>query len=266
MTSTVETIQLPHPQGGCLIGSFCPADSTGDVVVSVHGFGSARGGNKAVALRRACALRGWTWAAFDFRGHGDSSGKLHELTGTRLQEDLAVVRDFLVQNGAKRLYLCGSSMGGWASAWFARTHPHLVAGLVLIAPAFRFIHRRWEECSEAERLEWQRIGRRLINSPWLGGVELGYALVEERNRFDPVTLTGNWQTPTLIFHGMKDDTVPYRDTLEVVEAIAQATVEVRLFRDGDHRLDTRADLMAEEACRFFTPRIQSEAFDSTVKG
>jgi len=251
MTGAVETIHLPHPHGGQLVGSFCPAAAPADVVLSVHGFGSTRGGAKADALRQACAARGWTWAAFDFRGHGDSSGTLRELTGSRLLEDLGVIRDFLAQNGARRLFPVGSSMGGWASAWFARDHAHLVPALVLIAPAFRFIHRRWDECSAAEREDWRKTGRRLIHSPWLGGVELGYALTQERDRYDPGELARGWQAPTLIFHGMRDDTVPYADTLDLASAVGAAPVEVRLFHDGDHRLNERAEMLAEEACRFF---------------
>ena len=85
---------LSLPAGGHLAADF--DDRPGPFgVVWVHGFGSHRGGEKAAAVRAECGRRGWAFAAFDFRGHGQSGGAMHELRASGLLEDLAVVRDFL---------------------------------------------------------------------------------------------------------------------------------------------------------------------------
>ncbi|MBY0227753.1 MAG: alpha/beta hydrolase, partial [Gemmataceae bacterium] len=78
-------------------------------VLYVHGFGSEHRGSKAQDLRRACAAAGMGFAAFDFRGHGASSGTMRDLRASGLQADLDAVADHL---RAERLYLFGSSMGG----------------------------------------------------------------------------------------------------------------------------------------------------------
>jgi pimeloyl-ACP methyl ester carboxylesterase len=114
-------------------------------VLYVHGFGSRRDGEKSEALAAACARRGWTFAAFDFRGHGSSDGAPRELTASRLLEDLSAIHGFLVAHGHPHLGLVGSSMGAFAAAWFAVRHPEAVVGCVLLAPAFRFLERRWQE-------------------------------------------------------------------------------------------------------------------------
>src|SRR5215212_6244659 len=114
MTLPLATIPLPE---GRLAGTYLPGAARPDfAVVWVHGFGSHRGGEKAEAIRAECARRGWAFAAFDFRGHGESSGAMHELRASGLLEDLGVVRDFLAERGHTRLGLVGSSMGGFASA------------------------------------------------------------------------------------------------------------------------------------------------------
>jgi uncharacterized protein len=229
MTAPTATILLP---GGRLAGTYLPGAAQPDFAcVWVHGFGSHRGGEKAEAVRAECARRGWTFAAFDFRGHGESSGLMHELRASGLLEDLAAIRVFLAERGHARLGLVGSSMGGFASAWFAKRTADRVLGCVLLAPAFGFLERRWESLSPEERAEWQRSDRRRVKNDWVD-VEIGYGLVEERARFAPRELLVGWRTPALIFHGLADDTVPDSDSEFFLREVAYPRVELRLLKDG----------------------------------
>jgi alpha-beta hydrolase superfamily lysophospholipase len=248
-----ESPRLPLP-GGALQGTLSYSGAPGPAaVLYVHGFGSTRGGAKAEALEAACAARGWTFAAFDFRGHGQSSGDLLGLSGAALQEDLDAVRQYLLGRGARRLCLVGSSMGGWASAWFTFRHPDVVPACVLLAPALDFLGRRWEGLDETARRAWEETGRLRIRSEWLD-VEVGPGLLAERGQFPLERLAARWATPALLFHGMGDDTVPYADSLTFVERTPYPHVELCLLRDGDHRLLAYRDEMAEAACRFFARR------------
>jgi uncharacterized protein len=70
-------------------------------------------------------------------------------------------------------------------------------------------------------------------------------------------LTAGLQTPLLIFHGMKDDTVPYEHSLRLVQGAPLPEIELRLLRTGDHRLSAWKDDIAESACAFFA-RYTSE--------
>src|SRR5690348_4416959 len=89
-----------------LMGDILPGDAAIDfAVVWVHGFGSHRGGEKAEAVREECARRGWTFAAFDFRGHGDSTGAIPSLRASSLIEDLSAIRAFLAERNVTRLGL-----------------------------------------------------------------------------------------------------------------------------------------------------------------
>jgi alpha-beta hydrolase superfamily lysophospholipase len=146
-------------------------------------------------------------------------------------------------------------MGGFAAAWFARDHPQLVPALVLIAPAFRFLEARWSGLDEAGRERWRQAGVCRFVNPYLN-VELSYALVEERDRFRWQNLADAWQVPALIFHGMRDDSVPYAHSVELADRAASAEVELRLLRDGDHRLTAHKERIADEACRFFASFLE----------
>jgi alpha-beta hydrolase superfamily lysophospholipase len=247
----VELVSIPSPAGGHLAGDYLPPRRQPDfAVVWCHGFGSHRGGEKSLAVADECDRRGWAFAAFDFAAHGGSTGAMHELRATGLLADLSVIRHFLAGRGHTRLGPVGSSMGSFAAAWFAKENPAAVVGCVLLAPAFGFLHRRWDRLTEAEREEWRRTGRMRVVNDWVDA-EIGYGLVEERDRFHPRDLAAGYRTPTLIYHGLADDVVPAEDSLDFLRRVEYPDVELRLFKAGDHRLTAYKDEIAAEAGRFF---------------
>jgi pimeloyl-ACP methyl ester carboxylesterase len=247
--SAPSSVILPLADGGHLAGTVHLTGTPG-CVLYVHGFGSHRQGAKTTAVQAACARRGWSCAAFDFRSHGESSGTMRQLRLSGLQSDLEAISAYLAGQGIRRLFLVGSSMGGLASAWFALTHPDIVPAMTLLAPAFRFLEHRWNDLSEQDRRLWLEQGVHRFRNQWLD-VELEIGLINERDRYEVDELIQRWQTPALIFHGLKDESVPWQDTLDVVQRTSFTGIQLRLLGDGDHRLLAYRDEMAEEACRFF---------------
>jgi pimeloyl-ACP methyl ester carboxylesterase len=246
-----ESPRLPHPAGGELQAHLSYPGQPGDcAVVYVHGFASNSSGEKAKVVEAACARRSWTYAAFDFRGHGQSTGSLLDLRGSGLLDDLDVVQSWLVKRGVRRLCLYGSSMGGWASAWYAVRRPETVVACALVAPAFNFLRSGWDSLSEAERRQWRETGRLRVRNQWID-VEIGTAMLNELDQFPVGELAQRLACPLLIFHGLLDDTVPYRQSVEFVEAASHPAIELRLYMDGDHRLLKYKEEMAEAACGFF---------------
>lgn len=246
-------LELPQSDGQVVRGecSFVPKAAAAPAVIFAHGFGSVRGGEKAQALADECARRGWVFAACDFRGHGESDGTLLELRGARLLEDLELVMAQVSDYTNGPLCLVGSSMGGWAAAWLAAFQPQRVAACLLVAPAFRFLE--FNRLTGAERAAWQRTGRHRVRNEFVD-VEISYGLAEEAAAFRFETLTRNYRTPTLIWHGMQDESVPYQTSLEFVANCAASQVQLLLLKDGDHRLNRAKTQLARAACDFFAAR------------
>lgn len=236
---------------------FTPGNQASPVVVFSHGFGSVRNGEKATAVAEECARRGWAFAACDFRGHGESDGKMIELRGSRLIEDLDAITREAARRAGGKLFLFGSSMGGWASAWFAALHPDRMAkrmaervtACAFVAPAFRFIE--FIRLTDTEREAWRRTGRHRFRNEFVD-VEIGYGLAAEAEQFKFELLAEKFRTPSILFHGTADDIVPHSISVEFAEQCA-AKIKLHLIEGGDHRLNGQKDEMARAACDFFQP-------------
>jgi pimeloyl-ACP methyl ester carboxylesterase len=149
-------------------------------------------------------------------------------------------------------------MGGWAAAWFTVRNPEIVPACMLLAPSFDFLNCRWQQMSEPERRLWQETGRLRVRNKWVD-TEIGYGLIAEAGRFPVEELASRWQTPLLICHGMRDEVIPYRLTLDFVERLAYPHVWVHLFKDGDHRLQTRENGLAQAAVDFFNETLSLDS-------
>ena len=245
-----EAIELAMPDGAALRGVFSFAELGPHVpaVVFAHGFGSTRRGEKAAALEAECARRGWAFAACDFRGHGESGGTMLELRGSRLLEDLDAITHAVSERTSGPLCLFGSSMGGWAGAWFAAREPERIAACAFVAPAFRF--PEWDGLSQAERDAWRRTGRHRVQNEFVD-VEIGYGLTAEAAAFKLEVLAEQFRSPLIIFHGLRDDLVPYSLSLEFAAHCAATDVELCLTKSGDHRMNPDKEKIARTACDFF---------------
>src|SRR6202022_687604 len=109
---------------------------------------------------------------------------------------------------------------------------------------------RWASLNEDQRRAWKETGRLRVRNEWVD-TDIGYGLVEEADQYPLETLLAGGRTPLLIFHGLRDDSIPYQGSLQFAEGAAFDEIELRLFRNGDHRLTAWKDEIAESACRFF---------------
>jgi uncharacterized protein len=171
-----------------------------------------------------------------------------DLRGSRLLTDLEAITQFVRARKHETIFLVGSSMGGWATAWFAARHSERVQACALIAPAFRFLE--WQRLNAATRQQWQQQGRLRIVNEWID-LELDYALHAEANKYPFAQLCEQFTTPCLLVHGMRDDTIPYASSIEFTEQCAAQETQLLLVKNGDHRLNTHKEWLARTICDFF---------------
>jgi pimeloyl-ACP methyl ester carboxylesterase len=216
-------------------------------IVWLCGFKSDMASTKASALDAHCAERGQALLRFDYSGHGASGGRFEDGTVSRwLEESLAVIR----AETSGRQILVGSSMGGYLALLAARAldaagEAERLAGMVLIAPAVDFTEAlMWANATKAARRAivktgvWKRPSA-YSDEPYL----ITRDLIEDGRRHLLLGQTVRSFCPVRILQGMRDEDVPYRHTLTVVEHMAGDPVTLTLVKDGDHRLSRPQDLV-----------------------
>lgn len=220
MAQQLKTIELSPAPGVAIVADVM--EGRAPAYVFLHGMSSFRAGEKSEALCERARQRGRGFACFDFRGHGQSSGEMTELTMTDLIQDGTTV---LLHMGPS--ILIGSSLGGLVAAWVAARNHDLVRGLALLSPAFGYL----PEMAREEAAEFT-----MQNS---GGDEVVFnrRTIDDARQYEEGSLPGRLPMPVLLVHGKKDDAVPYGLSVQFFDAIPHDHKKLWLIPDGDHRLN-----------------------------
>ncbi|MBB98960.1 MAG: alpha/beta hydrolase [Rhodobacteraceae bacterium] len=213
-------------------------------ILWLSGFKSDMAGTKAEEIAAFARTTGRAVTRLDYSGHGLSGGDFEDGTISRWTEEAVAVFEAFCREPT---IVVGSSMGGWialllAKALRARTD---LAGMVLIAPAPDFTEElMWKhEFTDEIRDTILREGRferpsEYDDSPYV----ITRALIEDGR--DNLLLGGPIETgcPVTILQGQRDDAVPWRHALRLVDCLALDDVVLTLIKDGDHRLSRPADI------------------------
>jgi pimeloyl-ACP methyl ester carboxylesterase len=223
-----------------------PAPSAGSGLVWLGGFKSDMESTKALAIDDFARERGRAFLRFDYSGHGVTGGDFEQGTiGRWLEESLAAFR--ALTEGPQ--VVVGSSMGGWLALLLARELSRAgeiarLAGMVLIAPAVDF----------TQALLWPRLpeeARRAIEEDGRWARPSGYAdepfvftraLIEDGRRHLLLGTIVRSHCPVRILQGMRDEDVPYRHAVTLIEHMPDDDVALTLIRDAGHRLSRPQDL------------------------
>lgn len=218
-------------------------DGAGLGVMFLPGFKSNRLGTKAVFLAEHCRQRGTPFLSLDYSGHGDSEGDFADGNISAWLQDAA---DALRQLGhGRRWVLVGSSMGAWVSLLLATRMRESVAGMLTIAAAPDF----------TERLIWERVPKEvqaqlLRGEPWIHTADnddsesypITLQLIEDGRQHLLLSQTIPLDFPLHALHGLADESVPWQQSLEIVERWAGEDARLELIKGGDHRLNEPAHL------------------------
>jgi pimeloyl-ACP methyl ester carboxylesterase len=212
-----EDLKLTTSDGERLAARHYPVPDRGIGVVVAHGF---TGSIDKPGVRAVCqALAGHAGVlAFDFRGHGRSTG--HSTLGHLEIADLAAAVQAMRDLGYSRVVSCGWSMGGSV----VLRHAALVGGVdavVSVSAVSRWFYRdtapmrrlHWAVETRAGRLLTRRVLKTRVSALGWDVDPLPESPVEVVARISPV--------PLLIVHGDKDHYFP----VEHPEALYDAANE-----------------------------------------
>jgi|SRR5579883_645562 pimeloyl-ACP methyl ester carboxylesterase len=196
--------------------------------VYLHGFASGPTSRKARFFQDAVGRRGIhleipALDRGDF-GHLTISGQLAAL-------------DSLLSGSPARLI--GSSLGGYLAALYASTHPE-ISRVVLLAPAFDFVHLLEQSTPPEKLAAWRESGWTEVFHHSTGGLRpLHYGLIHDARQYPAVP---EFPQSAVIFHGTADDVVPVSLSRDFVRTHPNA----QLFElpSGHELLDVQDEIAA----------------------
>lgn len=209
-------------------------------LVWLSGFKSDMSGGKAVAVKDWSENNGFGYLAFDYFGHGSSSGDFAKGTISLWRDDCLAAIDELTDTP---LILIGSSMGGWMALLTALARKDRVVGMLLIAPAPDFTQKlMWPGLTGPAQKEIATNGYWMRENDYGPPYPITRDLIEDGKQWsildDPIEL----DVPVTILQGQEDVDVPWQHALKVSDALTSPTVRFHLIKDGDHRLSRDQDI------------------------
>ena len=193
-----------------------PANEYPSCVITSHGLLSSKDTEKYTALGERLAREGLAMLRFDFRGCGESEGRMEESTVSGRIADLGSAIEFVKSRlGLEtRIGLLGSSLGGYISLMKASTEKKIRAVVIWATP----FHLENIKSKKGEE-----------NIPSLG--EVFFNDLPRHRLFPLLPQISN----CLVIHGEEDELVPVDQAWEIFHSLGSPK-EIHTIEGADHRL------------------------------
>ncbi|MBW2183132.1 MAG: alpha/beta fold hydrolase [Deltaproteobacteria bacterium] len=210
-----EKVHFSTPAGKLAGIIHHPDHPSSSCVITCHGLFSDKVSDKFISIGEHFAQEGITVLRFDFRGCGESDGKIEETTITGRREDLNAALSFIRAHKpsvSHTIGLLGSSMGGYISLRVASSDK-MIKAVAAWATPFSFDGLR-EVIAHSD-------------SP-----QLKEEFYQDADRYDASQFVPQVKN-LLLIHGDKDETVP-ADHAERLYQKAREPKRLEIVRGADH--------------------------------
>jgi len=193
-----------------------PEKKSPPCVIASHGLLSSKESEKYIALGERLSQEGIAMLRFDFRGIGESEGRMEDDTVSRRIMDLDSAIEFIRSRRdlKGRIGLLGSSLGGYVSLIRASMEEKIRA-VVIWATPFHLDDLKSNKGTEGHPLPEETFFEDL-----------------SKHRLLPLLPR---VSNCLIIHGEKDELVPVDQAWEIFHSLG-APKEIRILEGADHRL------------------------------
>jgi len=185
-------------------------------VIASHGLLSSKDSEKYIALGERLSREGFSMLRFDFRGIGESEGRIEEDTVSRRIADLGSAVNFVKSRPGlgNRIGLVGSSLGGFVSLIKAAMDKEIRAIVVWATP-----------------FHLDDLGSKKQNEDYPLPAEAFFKDLPKHRLLPLLPKVSNF----MVIHGEKDELVPVDQAWEILHSLSEPK-EIHILESADHRL------------------------------
>jgi len=209
-------------------------------VLFLHGLMSDISGKKVKFIKSLCKKNKLNFLAFDFSGHGKSSGIFQNQGIDNWVTEAEEITKFKLKN--KKIIIIGSSCGGWVGAKLIWKLKNIV-GFIGISAAPDFTkYLMWNTFSKKTKQIINSGKAYKLKSDYDNYYPIGKPLIEGGNKNLILHLKKNCNFPLRFFHGLKDNAVPVEYSYRLSRTLISKDSLIMLQEKGDHSLSSPNDL------------------------
>lgn len=168
------------------------------------------------ALSKKFLENGWVVVLFDMtNSFGESGGRSEDVTITQRIDDLEKVVNYAKRRSFvndKKITVIGHCYGGM-TALAMEGFKHILAAMAIISVPARIEETKLTRKSSHEMMKIKLKRYFHVHHDTTGEeVRINYAFLEDGIKIDMDRASRNLDTPTIFFHGAKDDSIPLANT------------------------------------------------------
>jgi len=235
-----EKIYFKNSRGNSLCGILSNPTSNRDkpIIILCHGLSSSKEGRTASSLQEVLNRQNISTFRFDFFGHGESEGKIEDITISEAVDDILSAIALLKERGYSKIGLVGSSFGGIGSI-VAASRSNDIYVLALKSPVSNYQELEIAKMGEEGIKIWKETGYTEFDIGDGEILKINYTFFEDSRNNNGYEAAKKIKVPTLIVHGDADDVVPVKQSEKIAKLIENCRLEI--LQGVDHDYSRRED-------------------------
>jgi len=216
-------------------------------IIFLSGFMSDIDGKKPHAFKKYAVKNKLGFLAFEYSGHGKSSGKFTKGNISEWSIDArAIIKKIVKKNN---FILIGSSMGAWIALNQFKYFKKQIKGFVGIGSAPEFL----------ERLMWKKFTKKIKEEIKQKGISIikhgdskfrqkqyeypvTYQLIKDGRKNKVLSKKINTKIYVTMIHGKNDELVPLSFSRKILSIFIGAKKKLLIIKNGDHSLSDKDPL------------------------
>ena len=242
------SLKLDTENGKFIAYKYIKANSPKNYLIFyIHGYSDSMKEAKAMKMEEICKKLDIDLVKLDLYGHGESSGKLKDMTMDEWYNCCKTILEKIILPTSKKIILSGSSLGGWLSYIFAEELKDKVIGVVSVAGAIDFFTEIIEPLIKEEDKDKEFVYEMVYDNGQPSGDFISRKLVESTRKYNMLNRDKiDIKCPIRIIHGLIDPVVPYEISLKFCKKVESQDVKLYMEKNMNHDLTLKNNLNALE--------------------